>query len=519
MLFSFNVFENRPSFTPPSYAHSVYISALIFYQYSYDVLNMTSNQRSAKSTSSTDLEQSFFRAWAKQPHEQEYSSDTPSPVTSPVSPRTVFSYRKLKRPSNAREASETSQLSYDRQDVLTPNVILEELLDPKIYRPSDAGLSKDRRSSTISERARRLLRFPTSRRSSSVALEDSPPRNAREGHIWKRKVSGRWLEIRIGHRTQSEVLTSTYEEAMPDFVNETMSPDSPKSIGAIERKDFAPLSPAKIVKGPAVLESARRVSFYDRTKRCLHFKANSDELGMNPGSSEDKHDKNQTNSFTLEILRRASTILRDLAAVKKTTPSPSTSESSRSIAVPRSRGSRFELFHRSRDHSSSSSIRNLKMGRPPQVSPDPEALYTGSDNKQYFRVELSAPGAPTYLPSEARRVNTPPLPGSDRAHRSFFFDHNTPPNQSSSDSLSIAMTPQRKHLTGVTDYYRMKQEAQQLNKYHDRFELNIPDHLPSSPLCPRNPKYRSGGKGICAHHGRNNSTPLEDPDDGLQKLR
>lgn len=32
--------------------------------------------------------------------------------------------------------------------------------------------------------------------------------------------------------------------------------------------------------------------------------------------------------------------------------------------------------------------------------------------------------------------------------------------------------------------------------------LDIPEHLPSSPLCPMHPKHKSGGKGICPFHGR-----------------
>lgn len=32
--------------------------------------------------------------------------------------------------------------------------------------------------------------------------------------------------------------------------------------------------------------------------------------------------------------------------------------------------------------------------------------------------------------------------------------------------------------------------------------LDIPEHLPSSPLCPMHPKHKSGGKGICPYHGR-----------------
>jgi hypothetical protein len=33
------------------------------------------------------------------------------------------------------------------------------------------------------------------------------------------------------------------------------------------------------------------------------------------------------------------------------------------------------------------------------------------------------------------------------------------------------------------------------------FELNVPDHLPNSPLCPLHPKHKSGGKAICPLHG------------------
>ncbi|KAH9845125.1 hypothetical protein Tdes44962_MAKER06844 [Teratosphaeria destructans] len=34
------------------------------------------------------------------------------------------------------------------------------------------------------------------------------------------------------------------------------------------------------------------------------------------------------------------------------------------------------------------------------------------------------------------------------------------------------------------------------------FELNVPDHLPNSPLCPLDPRHKSGGKALCPLHGR-----------------
>ncbi|KAI1639813.1 hypothetical protein F4809DRAFT_638185 [Biscogniauxia mediterranea] len=36
----------------------------------------------------------------------------------------------------------------------------------------------------------------------------------------------------------------------------------------------------------------------------------------------------------------------------------------------------------------------------------------------------------------------------------------------------------------------------------DTFEFDVPEHLPSSPMCPTNKRHRSGGTGVCVYHGR-----------------
>lgn len=38
-----------------------------------------------------------------------------------------------------------------------------------------------------------------------------------------------------------------------------------------------------------------------------------------------------------------------------------------------------------------------------------------------------------------------------------------------------------------------------------QFELNIHEHLPNSPLCPRNLSHQDGGTGMCVYHGRESS--------------
>lgn len=41
------------------------------------------------------------------------------------------------------------------------------------------------------------------------------------------------------------------------------------------------------------------------------------------------------------------------------------------------------------------------------------------------------------------------------------------------------------------------------------FVLQLPEHLPNSLLCPKNPLHKSGGKGICPSHGRRRSVGLK----------
>lgn len=471
-----------------------------------------SKQRSTDSPLNTDLEQSFFRAWAKRPYEQEHSSDTPSSVTTPTSPKTVRTKRKLKGPANPREISESSQYSYDRQEVLGPDVIFENLPFSKPPRKLNVERSKDRRSSTFSERAQSLFKISTSRKPSNETVGSDPPRTSRDGYIWKRKISGRWLEIRVGQKSKSEMLASKSEETLPDFLNTNVAPvPIERKGGETENKDFATQNPINTAGRPGLLDTLPKESRFNRTKRRLHLKPDYDQPGMKLSPDEPIENMNRSTTFTMNLLRRASTILRDLAEKKRTTPSASASasSSSHSIGVWTSRHAwLFPVYH-SKGHSSSSSIRNLKMGQPPPASPNPEEMYTGSDNKQYIRVELSAPDGPSYLPSEARRITTPPLPSADRPLRSFFFDHNSPPDICSSDHSSCVMKMPQKQRTGGVDFYRGIEANKELKDYHDHFELNVPDHLPSSPLCPKNPKHRSGGNGICVYHGRKQSVPLE----------
>jgi hypothetical protein len=97
----------------------------------------------------------------------------------------------------------------------------------------------------------------------------------------------------------------------------------------------------------------------------------------------------------------------------------------------------MELEQRGSD---SSSIRNLRLGPPPNATPDPHATYKvkrspSVETEEFLKVDISVRGGTSYLPSEARRIHTPPLPGegAGRKRRGFFFDYNAPRHLSIDD--------------------------------------------------------------------------------------
>ncbi|QSZ32639.1 hypothetical protein DSL72_002218 [Monilinia vaccinii-corymbosi] len=185
----------------------------------------------------------------------------------------------------------------------------------------------------------------------------------------------------------------------------------------------------------------------------------------------------------------------------------------------------------------SSSIYDLLVGRTPIGTPKSESRYVGATGKSYTKVEISEPGAPTFLPSvsvpEAQRVDTPLwLPKRDprRGFMSNMFPHVN--EQKISEKYSLDTTRPRRDTTqsSLRNFLRTptllnapasrressdsehgsslrksptnRSFASQYLSKSQLFELNIPDHLPSSPLCPTNPMHTSKGLGICPLHGR-----------------
>lgn len=117
---------------------------------------------------------------------------------------------------------------------------------------------------------------------------------------------------------------------------------------------------------------------------------------------------------------------------------------------------------------------------------------------------------------EAVRVSTPPLDEdtADGKARGFFTS-TTPPELSNTDGTTISARSHRParrqnvHRSSMSGHSREWWEhsprfysRRENIKRNGSFYFSIPEHLPTSPLCPANTKHKSGGTGLCVYHGR-----------------
>ncbi|KAL9489101.1 hypothetical protein ACSS6W_001378 [Trichoderma asperelloides] len=160
----------------------------------------------------------------------------------------------------------------------------------------------------------------------------------------------------------------------------------------------------------------------------------------------------------------------------------------------------------------SSSIRAVLKGKTPPATPANHGLsYTTAHSSQ-----------------EAVRVSTPPMDEdtADGRPRAFFTSL-TPPMPDGEASTKAASPSVRStkrysiHSSSMASQPRewWEQIPQRGGRrdlldangsFASRFEFDIPEHLPRSPMCPANKRHKSGGTGVCVYHGRRNAgTMLE----------
>ncbi|KAL6717236.1 hypothetical protein ACLMJK_005151 [Lecanora helva] len=459
---------------------------------------------------------------------------TPSPLSTPVH---AAAYRRALRSSEGGKLYSQSPLASPAVSVPQRRPQHAERLgdwsesntDPSIYRGSSRH--SPYASEVIEEEPTPLAtRLPSStatkvtdtRDYSLSTINDHAPREARSGFQWTRDFLGGWLEIRIGKQKGLDE-EETYENLTSDIDAPGLISSSASSLHLpITRTTTTATTTATgdtaghiggqppLPETPDSFDSLSTLGplkegLYCRTKRAL---------GLKHGPIT-PYVQNRSRTPTGAILDRVTSTLRFVPEKASTTStSAATSVTNLSIAAPRTRRQRPG---RRNGWSASSSVRDLMMGKPPIGTPEPEVMYTGSDSHQYLSVDLSQPDAPAFLPSEARRINTPPLPsrgsGLNRP-QGFFFDYR-PPAEATEDFFPKRPLPPGTGNSAKPriepDWYRVKLNAIESapDALEDDLPSNLPEHLPSSPLCPKNPKHKSGGKGICPFHGRNKSIPSD----------
>ncbi len=453
-----------------------------------------------KAASISDGDQSFFRERTQRHSETGGSSVGSCSPISPLSTLTQSKARKVERQSLIRANAIWAPQPPPKAAASDPDLhpAASKALRKKFpeTRPSptpQASGSSNSPSSSTSP----VIRVP-----SNATKDRQPPREAKAGHKWKHETSGHWLEIVTKRKRLPDERQAGYGAVTPG----SRSTTSPLPLDHDQWHSGSATPPVHLLPsaGSILSESVTIFSqegLYCRTKR---------RLGLKKDPINTTNVEPLAKTLTGEMLEEASYALREFAHKKK--PQEETSSittTNMSIAGSRSGLSRLLPSYRRTAHSTSSSVRNLMMGKAPETSPDPEAMYEGSDANTYFRTDIADPEGFTFLPSEARRVGTPPL---SHAKRGFFFDYSNPPeDRNSSPESGAGSTPgvtpggtSRKRRGSDFDWYKAKEDADDAKDKQAGFELNVPEHYPNSPLCPRNPKHKSGGKGMCVYHGRNN---------------
>lgn len=479
---------------------------------------------------SEDFGDLFFKPHAQRVNEARSSVTTPSPLSSPINP---FTQRRAFRSSDADLPTPSSPLGSPR--VFTPQW-RRPYAERSNYRSESSvksGSSQDiardssgspyaieeesvpskARRSSISDKARERLALSDIDHPTLSSSVEQAPRNAKVGFQWKRDFLGGWLEVRVGRHSEPDDTVSRADSALggpslragittPRRGSDTLTVAKSRSLSTDERllpktpDDFDTIS----ALGPL------QEGLYCRTKRALGLKHG--PIIPYRGS--------RTRTPTGAVLDRVTSTLRYFPSrALSASTSAATSVSDLSIAAPRKQ----RHSRRNEMYSSSSSVRDLLMGRVPAGTPEPEAMYTGSDSTKYLTVDMTLSDAPAFLPSEARRINTPPLPSegsAKRGLRGFFFDYEPPSEEPQTSALEQQESPptnahETKSRSTEKDWYRIQLDAIDQKDIATRgdFVASVPEHLPNSPLCPRNPKHQSGGTGVCPYHGRNRSTPSE----------
>ena len=422
------------------------------------------------------------------------------------------SYLPLESPSIATAQGRPNSVESESGETATGNQSEERR--KLASRPGDPSILEDgsrlmrrQSSSAISSKGIQILEISNAVHAPDRHTDEEPPQ-ARSDPQWKRDYLGGRLGIRFGREIgKTEEPSEGVTPSSLSYIT-TLGIPSTASLTRVQTSSdnrWTDTGSNQLLLEESPKEFKSTVStpkegLYCRTKRALGLKR--DLTPPNDGVYRPK-------DATATVLERASSNLREIAAKRLLSSSARTSVSDLSIAAPRR-----HRFRPSSLYSTSSSVRERMMGSPPISTPNSEVVYMEPGSYQHLAVGLGEDDNPSFLPSEAQRVSTPPLPdgspGSAR-RRGFFFDYQALQDQNfAPHDPSRSLSAKRVGSGSETEWYRRKLDTIDTEcNSREEFAASVPEHLPNSPLCPRHPTHRSRGKGVCPYHGKNLTSPPE----------
>lgn len=148
------------------------------------------------------------------------------------------------------------------------------------------------------------------------------------------------------------------------------------------------------------------------------------------------------------------------------------------------------------------------------LTPPPKPGGSNSDSQSSFDFTRSKSSGSSSNPSHSNstRGSKPTTPSflnmTDSAGNKNINPHTARPFTSKPSTPNGGIVS-RQWWDGDEDTIVSRAERRPITR--GSFVLDIPEHLPSSPLCPMHPKHKSGGKGICPFHGRKKTDMSDGP--------
>ncbi|KAH8764293.1 hypothetical protein F5883DRAFT_645815 [Diaporthe sp. PMI_573] len=390
----------------------------------------------------------------------------------------------------------------------------------------------------------------------AVAAGQDPPRPAKDGYEWVWFPEGYWAERRTSRRTSSKTPSTNLASSAgkifrwPSRTNAYPAPPqehelrelSPKTIQSnttqslphlnLPKQSSGSFSPPRTLPHSPWLSEAAQVQALQRPASQQMSLA-----GMNiqnePSRRTRKRSSGERSATSVRGGKRATKLKSSWNLFQRSKIGNSTE------ALPEPTGYAAE--------EAAPSYFTQKPIEPPQALTPPEEkeeygisrplkslrkwFSKVPQNREYTRsspptsrTSSSTSDTPKWIAPkspEAVSVKTPPIKQSaDDRPRSAFLDvkYPLPADDSVSSSASSArVAPRVFSYRQVVDAERREWwDAPKDLIRRDPvkgipfFEFDMPEHLPSSPMCPANPMNKLRGKGVCVFHGRAKQASMDD---------